>query len=164
MARVKRGVTKSARHKKVRKAAAQSLSRILGEDVSNVVDLDEAQRRRETRRLATLPPKPVAVAPSLERKRIVAKVDSAPIRLPEKLEPRPQSKPQPQPSLPPREASSGEVLCAALANELRISIRGRTVAELVAISNESQPAVEEACALLVARGQAVKRGTKFFAA
>ncbi|MBU8895932.1 HEAT repeat domain-containing protein [Corallococcus sp. M34] len=44
---------------RVRKAAAQSLSRILGQDVSFVVALDDAHRRREIRRLATLPIRPV---------------------------------------------------------------------------------------------------------
>ncbi|RKG61060.1 hypothetical protein D7X30_09220 [Corallococcus sp. AB011P] len=44
---------------RVRKAAAQSLSRILGHDVSAVVALDDAHRRREIRRLATLPVRPV---------------------------------------------------------------------------------------------------------
>ncbi|MFL5347864.1 MAG: HEAT repeat domain-containing protein [Hyalangium sp.] len=44
---------------RVRKAAAQSLSRIFGHDVSAVVGLDEPQRRREVRRLATLPSHPV---------------------------------------------------------------------------------------------------------
>jgi hypothetical protein len=47
---------------RVRKAAAQSLSRILGRDVSSVVALDEPQRRREVRRLATLPSQPVRAA------------------------------------------------------------------------------------------------------
>jgi HEAT repeat protein len=48
---------------RVRKAAAQSLSRILGHDVSSVVGLDEPQRRREVRRLATLPSHPVCAQP-----------------------------------------------------------------------------------------------------
>src|SRR5215475_11243223 len=43
------------RDPKVRDAAAQSLSRILGKDVSPVVELDDPQRRREVRRLAALP-------------------------------------------------------------------------------------------------------------
>ncbi|MCY0998967.1 HEAT repeat domain-containing protein [Myxococcus sp. MISCRS1] len=47
------------REPRVRKAAAQSLSRILGQDVSGVVALDDTHRRREIRRLATLPVKPV---------------------------------------------------------------------------------------------------------
>jgi HEAT repeat protein len=44
---------------RVRRSAAQSLSRILGLDVSAVVDMDEGRRRREIRRLATLPVQPV---------------------------------------------------------------------------------------------------------
>ncbi|MCY1030517.1 HEAT repeat domain-containing protein [Corallococcus sp. BB11-1] len=47
------------REVRVRKAAAQSLSRILGQDVSAVVALEDTHRRREIRRLATLPVKPV---------------------------------------------------------------------------------------------------------
>ncbi len=50
------------RDEKVRKAAAQGLSRILGEDVSAVVGLDEAQRRRELRRISSLPERPVRAA------------------------------------------------------------------------------------------------------
>src|SRR5260370_27839242 len=44
---------------KVRDAAAQSLSRILGKDVSSVVELDDRQRRREVRRLSALPSGPL---------------------------------------------------------------------------------------------------------
>ncbi|WPB76162.1 HEAT repeat domain-containing protein [Archangium violaceum] len=44
---------------RVRRSASQSLSRILGQDVSAVVDMDEGRRRREIRRLATLPVQPV---------------------------------------------------------------------------------------------------------
>ncbi len=58
------------REPRVRKAAAQSLSRILGQDVSAVVNLDETHRRREIRRLATLPVKPVRAR--LEQPRAVA--------------------------------------------------------------------------------------------
>jgi hypothetical protein len=44
---------------RVRRSASQSLSRILGQDVSAVVDMDEGRRRREIRRLAGLPVQPV---------------------------------------------------------------------------------------------------------
>ncbi|MFL5356627.1 HEAT repeat domain-containing protein [Archangium sp.] len=44
---------------RVRRSASQSLSRILGHDVSAVVDMDEGRRRREIRRLAGLPVQPV---------------------------------------------------------------------------------------------------------
>lgn len=59
---------------KVRKAAAQSLSRIVGEDVSAVVSLDDAQRRREIRRIASMPVRPVlaSVEQPVEAKRNVA--------------------------------------------------------------------------------------------
>jgi hypothetical protein len=57
-----------------------------------------------------------------------------------------------------------EALCSAVAGELRISLRGRSVAELSAITGENQAAVLDACELLAARGQALRRGNKFFAA
>ncbi|MDX2014637.1 MAG: HEAT repeat domain-containing protein [Myxococcaceae bacterium] len=44
---------------RVRRSASQALSRLLGQDVSQLVDLDEAQRRREVRRLAQVPSNPV---------------------------------------------------------------------------------------------------------
>lgn len=71
---------------KVRKAAAQSLSRIVGEDVSAVVSLDEAQRRREIRRIAGLPVRPVlahAEPKRLERAQVEANpVTAAPQNTP----------------------------------------------------------------------------------
>jgi hypothetical protein len=62
----------------------------------------------------------------------------------------------------PRQLS--EALCSAVAGELRTSLRGRTAAELSAITGEPPAVVTDACELLAARGQAVRRGTKFFAA
>jgi hypothetical protein len=44
---------------RVRKSASQALSRLLGQDVSQLVNLDEAQRRREVRRLSQVPSNPV---------------------------------------------------------------------------------------------------------
>jgi HEAT repeat protein len=44
---------------RVRRSASQALSRLLGQDVSRLVDLDDAQRRREVRRLAQVPSNPV---------------------------------------------------------------------------------------------------------
>ncbi|MDP1916951.1 MAG: HEAT repeat domain-containing protein [Myxococcales bacterium] len=63
---------------RVRRSASQALSRLLGQDVSQLVDLDEAQRRREVRRLSQVPSNPVKaklvaslpkVAPVAERPR-----------------------------------------------------------------------------------------------
>ncbi|WP_240360575.1 HEAT repeat domain-containing protein [Pyxidicoccus caerfyrddinensis] len=80
------------REPRVRKAAAQSLSRILGHDVSAVVDLDDTHRRREIRRLATLPmkpvrarleqPRPVVVAPVLAVAQVPVQVMAAAIGAP----------------------------------------------------------------------------------
>ncbi|QAT82158.1 hypothetical protein EJ065_0551 [Corallococcus coralloides] len=63
---------------RVRKAAAQSLSRILGHDVSAVVALDDAHRRREIRRLATLPVKPVRATLEVKPVRAAPVVAEAP--------------------------------------------------------------------------------------
>jgi hypothetical protein len=41
---------------RVRRSASQALSSVLGRDVTGLVDLDDAHRRREVRRLASLPP------------------------------------------------------------------------------------------------------------
>lgn len=75
---------------RVRKAAAQSLSRILGHDVSSVVGLDEPQRRREVRRLATLP--------------------SQPVRAPLKASPPPSPAPVAEPVTPPAPVARAAVL------------------------------------------------------
>jgi HEAT repeat protein len=231
--------------KKVRRAAAQSLSHLLGEDVSKVVELDDASRRREVRRLGTLPLTPArrpAAAPPL-RQAEVADPGLAPAQAIEAVEvragrapaevvaiaaarasaegvalrpvsvpttatalvapveavPGAPSAPPPQPPeivVPSPRATeltgaavevdatvrtavavapvstgmiSGsrqapEALCSAVAGELRISLRGRSVAELSAITGETQAAVLDACELLAARGQALRRGNKFFAA
>ena len=45
---------------RVRRAASQSLSRLLGQDVTSLVALDDASRRREVRRLASVPVRPVS--------------------------------------------------------------------------------------------------------
>lgn len=50
---------------RVRRSASQALSRLLGRDVTALVGLDDAQRRREVRRLAHLPAKaPAAPLPT----------------------------------------------------------------------------------------------------
>jgi hypothetical protein len=64
--------------------------------------------------------------------------------------------------LPPPQVS--EALCASVADEIRCAIRGRTLADLAASSQEPPSSVEQACELLIARGQVVRRGQKYFAA
>ena len=134
---------------KVRKAAAQSLSRLLGRDVVAMVDLDDASRRREVRKLQHAPSQPV-----LYTARPAAAVSAA--------------APAPAPAKA-RVATVtvealGEQLSAPVMVELRAAIRGRTLAELSSNLNQPPAAVTAACAQLVARGQAVQRGQKYFVA
>ncbi len=121
-------------------AAAQSLSRILGQDVSAVVDMDEGQRRREIRRLATLPVHPVraSLAPRPRRpraSRAAPRSTARPPRLPaaSRRLSGPQATPCRRPRRAPaasRPASPVEALCASLMSEIRVAIRGRSLAEL----------------------------------
>jgi hypothetical protein len=142
---------------KVRQAAAQALSRMLGQDVSAVVSMDDAQRRREVRRLSGLPSRPVTrewvkpalpaaaqAAPAAVAVAVAATVAAPPVK--------------PAPRVVPEE------LCTALVVEVRSAIRGRTLGDLVQATSREALAVEEALGLCAARGQVVRRGSKFFAA
>jgi hypothetical protein len=158
------------KERKVRQAAAQSLSRILGVNLSAVVDMDEPQRRREVRRLATLPVAtvPLPTAPRAEAVEPAApSVDSPELEAVEEV-PRPRSiGVDPHLSQEPIAAPTGpspEMLCASLLTEIRTAIRGRTLNELSVTAQQDTGLIQEACELLAARGQVVRRGTKFFAA
>jgi hypothetical protein len=163
---------------RVRRAASQSLARILGQDVSSVVDMDEGRRRREIRRLAGLPvqpvraslqprppparppepapvaPPPAAVAPPVP---VHAHRSSAPATpaAPAHSAPRPAAR---------APASPVEALCGPLMTEIRAAIRGRSLGELASGLSASPKLAEEALALLVARGAVIRRGHKYFAA
>ncbi len=141
--------------RRVREAAAQSLTRVLGTDVSSVVAMDDAQRRREVRRLSTLPAKPL----------------TQPIAAPPKPQPAPVATAvaRPQARVATLEAPKGaaaltEQQCAALLVEVRSTIRGRTPAELAQMTGLSLERVSQAVEHLTARGQLVRRGMKVFAA
>jgi hypothetical protein len=66
---------------RVRRSASQALSRLLGQDVTTLVGLDDAQRRREVRRLAYVEANPVrAVARPVVKPAVVpSKAVSAPV-------------------------------------------------------------------------------------
>jgi hypothetical protein len=131
---------------KVRRASAQSLSQLLGQDVGYLVNLDDAQRRREVRRLASAPLRRVKPEEVLRQ---VTALDA------------------PRPPLPAAEhvpLHSVEPLCSALAAEIRCALRGCTATDLARTSNASEAEVHGACELLIARGQVVRRGTKYFTA
>ena len=135
----------------VRQAAARSLSRLLGVDVEGVAGLEGPQRRREIRRLTSLPVASVSsrarsalaretpVQRANGRRTEVAVVEKAP-------------------------APSPEALCQPLLSQLQSAMRGCSLAELVQVLAAPPEAVEVACALLTARGQVVRRGTKLFVA
>jgi hypothetical protein len=67
-------------------------------------------------------------------------------------------------ALPPAAPSAPEELCQRLLIEVRSALRGRTLAELCEWLGASAHGVKEACELLLARGQFVRRGQKFFVA
>lgn len=158
------------REPKVRQVAAQSLSRILGHDVSSLVDLDDIQRRREVRRLSSNG-QPISVAPARSRDSAEPASPPASARAATKAAPtaapaRTAASAAPKAAAKPRApaAALDEALCNALVFEVRCAIRGRTLGELTASSDAAPKAVEAACELLVARGQFVRRGKKFFVA
>jgi len=149
---------------KVREAAAQSLSRILGKDVSPVVGLDDPQRRREVRRLAAL-----RIDPAAEEAKTRAMVKSyinfatqpsADAEL-QPVSPTSLSESTPHPAPPPQTA---EGLCTAIVSDIRCALRGCSLNELASSNKCTPDMAQEACELLVARGQVVRRGLKYFAA
>jgi hypothetical protein len=48
--------------------------------------------------------------------------------------------------------------------EVRIAIRGRSLPELAQMTGAGTEPLQQACELLVARGQLIRRGQKYFAA
>jgi hypothetical protein len=143
----------------VRRAAALGLGQLLGEDLSHVVDLEDAPRRREIRRLAALPPKPRGRTGRAEQRGL------APAQL---EDPAPEAHlsegRRPDPRLPEAMPVDHEGLCQRLLFEMRSAIRGRSLEDLTQSMQEQASSVEDACGLLVARGQAVRRGLKYFVA
>lgn len=177
---------------KVRRAAAQSLSRILGCDVTPVVELESAQRRRELRRIAGLPVNPVrtALPPTAATLRRIAEHEAAQQRLaavvPLNAAPARQSPGGRQGTAAQAQAAAAsavavgratgvalavapapepdEHLCAGMLAELRTALRGRTEPELCRALRVSATEIEDAVALLSARGQVVRRGLKLYLA
>jgi HEAT repeat protein len=122
---------------RVRRAASQAWSRHVGADVTSVVNLDEAQRRREVRKIAVLPVAPVSIQ----------KVPAAPPAI---------AKPVPKQS-----ADTTEVRKKIVA-ELRASIRGKQVDDLAQQLGLTSVQVHEVVQQLVSSGAAVRRGQKIF--
>jgi HEAT repeat protein len=130
---------------KVRRAAAKSLSKLLGREVGHLVELEDAERRRQVRKLSFVPPQAVDFEKVLNlargataKKQLVAVLE-APVG------------PDPK-------------VLDKLMLELRTSIRGRPLEVLAQAVSLPQPQTLEACQVLMAKGQIVQRGAKFFVA
>jgi hypothetical protein len=57
-----------------------------------------------------------------------------------------------------------EALCSQVLAEVRVAVRGRSLAELTAALTAPLELAQEALTLLSARGAVVRRGHKYFAA
>jgi hypothetical protein len=162
----------------VRRAAARSLSGILGIDVGHVATLSDEERRREVRRLAKVAPVPLSqrvrplgvairVAPETAgRAPVPEPVAAAELEdaAPEEIAAAPAPIEVVLPHDPPGSLHSDEALCLQITSELRTSMRGRTVVDLATQLGVTDEQVIEAAALLTARGQVVRRGAKLFVA
>jgi HEAT repeats len=174
---------------KVRRTAARSVSKMLGVDVSHVAELDDAMRRREVRKLGTLPVKAVEVeklraelATRLEPKPIyvAAPVAATAVHTAAQTAVRPERGPRAESNGPARAAPArakvavlevapaapalDENLCGRVLGELRVSIRGRTLDDLSAATGATVESALFVCKVLEGRGQAVRRGLKYFVA
>jgi HEAT repeat protein len=147
------------RDPKVRDAAAQSLSRILGKEVSPMSELDDSQRRREVRRLAALP---VQAESDRRSKALVKGYFTFATQLPSPEQE--QVHRERAPLVPATPVPAPELLCTAIMSEIRCALRGCSLSELAATNRCPPDTAQEACELLVARGQVVRRGLKYFAA
>jgi hypothetical protein len=177
---------------RVRRAASQSMSKLLGKDVTSLVSLDDAHRRREVRRLATLPAAPVSLSPAGERVGERAKPVVAAAVMKPKPAPAPVVASSPLTptlsrgeretgarNLPQRETVSrtavavlepvaetppSPALLTSAMRELRASIRGRQLPELASGIGASTEETMKVCGALMAQGQIVRRGLKYFVA
>ncbi len=135
----------------VREAAARSLSRLLGVEVEGVAGLEGPQRRREIRRLTSLPVASVSARArsALAREEPSARAATGRTQV-AVVEVAPRTSP--------------EALCKPVLGQLQSAMRGCSLGELVQVLGGPAEAIEVACALLTARGQVVRRGTKLFVA
>jgi HEAT repeats len=177
---------------KVRRTAARSVSKMLGVEVGHVADMEDAVRRREVRKLASLPVRVVEVeklraelATRLDPK-VYAAAAPAPVAVhagavvqvarPERVQ-RAEGSAHGAAAAPqrsrvavlevdaaPAQPQADESLCNRVLGELRVSIRGRTLDDLAASTGTSVESALFVCKVLEGRGQAVRRGLKYFVA
>jgi HEAT repeat protein len=173
---------------RVRRSASQAMSRLLGQDVSQLVELDEAQRRREVRRLAQVPanpvkaklvaalPKPVAAQAAPGQRATHHADHSASANVVERTahaQPVHTGPAHLAVAAPARVAvavveetvaAPDPAVLAGVLVELRAAIRGQPADALASALSTSLESVRAACAALMERGQVVRRGHKYFVA
>ncbi len=158
---------------RVRRSASQAMSRLLGRDVTGLVSLEASQRRREVRRLVNEPARPVMPAP-VSAARVAKAVERVKTLEVAVAAPRQTLKPAQVINVASRVAvleveteqppASSPGLLSSLLRELRASIRGCPVDQLMAGVNASQPQTMNALSTLLAQGQVIRRGHKYFVA
>lgn len=155
---------------RVRRAASQSLSRLLGQDVTKLVSLDDAHRRREVRRLSTVPSKPVSLSPApvplgVRASQPVAVVrPSTPLGMTGAVAVAAAPKTRVAVLETTEPAAPTPALLTSALRELRASIRGRQLPELAEGIGASPEETLKVCGALMAQGQVVRRGLKYFVA
>jgi hypothetical protein len=154
----------------VRRAAAKGLSRTFGAEVYAIADLDPARRRREIRRLASLPKEQrVAIARAARSTFAAARATAA--HPPEAAPPAPAPQPHPTteaslpaPTAPEPTAKAPEL--AALEEEVlgRIyaSLRGQSQDDLARAIGKEPELVLAAALALERQGRLVRRGQRYF--
>lgn len=155
---------------RVRRSASQALSSALGRDVTSLVTMDDAQRRREVRRLASPEaleqlPKFIAAPQRAESALAVAVAAPAPQRVVAPVVAVTAASAAPAPK---RTAVAvlevDRTVHTAVLTELRAAIRGKTLAELTAAAGGSSEATLHACTALMNEGAILRRGLKYFVA
>lgn len=147
---------------RVRRAASQSMSRLLGQDVTSLVSLDDAQRRREVRRLAQVPSQPVRAQRSVTP--FVQVQAAAPRQMAAPLAPAAMRAPTSRVAVLERVVEKAPALGNIVMRELRSSIRGCHLGELAESVGTSAEETMKVCGELMAQGQVVRRGLKYFVA
>jgi hypothetical protein len=153
---------------RVRRSASQALSRLLGHDVTPLVGLDDAHRRREVRRIASLEPIPFSQRPAPAP--VAAAVVAAPRPAPAAVHAAPVAT---QPArraavavtaVVEAEAPISQQVRATILTELRAAIRGCLLADLADAARVPTNEAMRTCGALISEGAIVRRGLKYFVA
>ncbi len=141
---------------RVRRSASQALSTLLGHDVTSLVNLDDAHRRREVRRLASLEPIPFAKrsapppAQAVQVRPVVVAAAAQPVAA--------------RTVVVEQTTAISPAARAVVLSELRSAIRGRLLADLADAAHLPPQDALRVCGALMHEGAIVRRGLKYFVA